>query len=261
MAVRAYPDPIPEAYPNGANQAAIDAVDARNAQALLFAQQEREHQIKRFFKKCMPSWLRAKLLEQPDNTAIEDLCLLARKQLTIHNLCKMDDYSDGAFNEVSSTITENLVNALSKITQTQEAMENKMNALAKQLDEKNQQRQEDSYQKTGHQPNRGYGRGNFRGNSRGNRGYRGQNGYCNNFYRGRGQNFSNNSFQQPSFSPAPTQASYQSTEQSPSADFSGQAPIQVIPPESSSHVATTQYAKVVCFKCGYPNHLANQCAL
>ena len=23
----------------------------------------------------------------------------------------------------------------------------------------------------------------------------------------------------------------------------------------------TQYAKVVCFKCGYPNHLANQCAL
>ena len=42
MAVRAYPDPIPEAYPNGANQAAIDAVDARNAQALLFAQHERE---------------------------------------------------------------------------------------------------------------------------------------------------------------------------------------------------------------------------
>ena len=106
MAVRAYPDPIPEACPNGANQAAIVAVDARNAQALLFAQQEREHQIKRFFKKCMPSWLRAKLLEQPDNTAIDDLCLLARKQLTIHNLCKMDDYSDGAFNEVSSTITE-----------------------------------------------------------------------------------------------------------------------------------------------------------
>ena len=138
MAVRAYLDPIPEAYPNGANQAAIDAVDARNAQALLFAQQEIEHQIKRFFKKCMPSWLRAKLLEQPDNRAIEDLCLLARKQLTIHNLCKMDDYSDGAFNEVISTITENLVNALSKITQTQEAMENKMNALAKQLDEKNQ---------------------------------------------------------------------------------------------------------------------------
>ena len=48
----------------------------------------------------------------------------------IHNLCKRDDYSDGAFNEVRSTITENLVNALSKITQTQEAIENKMNAFA-----------------------------------------------------------------------------------------------------------------------------------
>ena len=71
-----------------------------------------------------------------------------------------------------------------------------------------------------------------------------------------------NSFQQTSFTPAPTQASYQSTDQNPSTEFSGQTLIQVIPPEkSSSHVATTQYAKVVCFKCGYPNHLANQCAL
>ena len=90
----------------------------------------------------MPSWLRAKRLEQPHNTAIEDLCLLARKQLTIHNLCKMDDYSDGAFKEGSSTITENLANALSKLTQTQEAMENKMNALAKKSMRKI--RQEDS---------------------------------------------------------------------------------------------------------------------
>ena len=45
-----------------------------------------------------------------------------------------------------------------------------MNALAKQLDEKNQQRQEDSYRNTGYQQNRGYARGNYRGNSRGNRG-------------------------------------------------------------------------------------------
>ena len=210
----------------------------------------------------MPSWLRAKLLEQTDNTAIEDLCLLACKQLTIHNMCNMNDYSDGAFNELNSTLTENLVNALSKITQTQEAMKNKMKALAKKLDEKNQQRQDNSYQNTGYQPNRGYGRGNLRGNFRGNRGYRGRNGYRNNFCRGRGQNYSHNSCQQLSFTPAPTQASYQSAEQSPSAEFSGQAPIQVIPPEqSSSHVATTRYAKVVCFKCGYPNHLANQCAL
>ena len=147
---------------------------------------EREHQIKRFFKKCKPSWLRAKLLEQPDNTAIEDLCLLARKQLTIHNLCKMDDYTDGAFNEVSSTITENLVSALSKITQTQEAIENKMN-----------------------------------------------------------------SFQQTSFTRAPTQASYQ---KNPSTEFSGQTPMKVIHPEQSS-------SHVVFFKCGYPNHIASQCAL
>ena len=90
---------------------------------------------------------------------------------------------------------------------------------------------------------------------------RGRDDYIN-FYRGRGQNYPNNTFQQPSFTPAPIQASYQSTEQSPSEEFGGQAPIQVIPSEQSSgHVATTQYAKVVCFKCGYTNQLANQCAL
>ena len=83
----------------------------------------------------MPSWLRAKLLEQPDNTTVEDLCLLARKQLTIHDLCKKEDYIDGAFNEVSPTVSDNLINALSKLSQTQESMENRMSALSKQVEE------------------------------------------------------------------------------------------------------------------------------
>ena len=51
----------------------------------LHCKKEREHQIKSFFRKCMPRLSRAKLLGKPDNTT-EDLCLVARKPLTIHNL-------------------------------------------------------------------------------------------------------------------------------------------------------------------------------
>ena len=97
----------------GAERARVARENAVNDQNLLFAQIERNNQIKRFFVKSMSSWLRAKLLEQPDNATVDDLCLFARRQLTIHNLCKTDDYADGAFSEMSSTVSENLLNALS----------------------------------------------------------------------------------------------------------------------------------------------------
>ena len=166
MTLKAYPDPIPEAYPPGADQVAQDAVDARNDENLRFAQQERQNQTKRFFKKCMPSWLRAKLLEQPDNTTVEDLCLLARKQLTIHDLCKKEDYIDGAFNEVSPTISDNLINALSKLSQTQESMENRMSALSKQVEEQNKRFDEQKFSQSQNFGNQFRGNG-FRGSNRG----------------------------------------------------------------------------------------------
>ena len=140
MAQKAYPDPTPEIVPPadpaldaGDERDRIAAAEARNEEALRFAQQERNHQIKRFFKKCMPSWLRAKLLEQPDGTTVDDLCLLARRQLTIHNLCKIDDFGENAFSEVSATVSDNLVNALTKINQTQENMESRINELSKKV--------------------------------------------------------------------------------------------------------------------------------
>ena len=103
MAVRAHPDPIPNVVPpvdpgldTTAEAARVADGNAENAQNLRFAQTERASQSKRLFKKSMQSWLRAILLEQPDNTTDEDL--------TINNLCKMDDYADEIFNEMSSTI-------------------------------------------------------------------------------------------------------------------------------------------------------------
>ena len=113
-----------------------------NVQNLHFAQTERNNQIKRLFVKGMPSWLRAKLLEKPDTDTVDDLCLFARRQLTIHNLCKTDEYEDGAFSEMSNTVSEYLVNALSKVTQTSEAMENQVNELSKQFEEQKLQQQQ-----------------------------------------------------------------------------------------------------------------------
>ena len=44
----------------------------------------------------MPEWLRAKLLDHPEKTTVEDLCLFARKQLSIHNRCETDEPVMGA---------------------------------------------------------------------------------------------------------------------------------------------------------------------
>ena len=261
MALRAYPDPTPAVVPPADpaidaddERDRIEAANAENAQNLLFAQREREHQIKRYFKKCMPSWLRAKLLEQPETTTVEDLCLLARKQLTIHNLCKIDDYGEGVFSEMSSTISENLVTALSKLTQTQESMENKVNALTKQFEEQIQVREQQSSGSGSSYNNRG-----SRGRYRGNRGYRGRYNYRGKNYRGQGSYNYQNNYPTQQFVPAQFQSDENS--QNYNAQAETQPSIQITPPEPQNHIVTTQYAQVFCYKCGYPNHLASQCSL
>ena len=286
-AVRAYPDPTPN--PVAAADPALDAAlerariareNAANAQNLLFAQTERDNQVKRLFVKGMPSWLRAKLLEKPDTDTVDDLCLFARRQLTIHNLCKTDEYADGAFSEMSNTVSENLVNALSKLTQTSEAMENKVNELSKQFeDQKLQQQQQEQllaqqssmnaqqnfYQDRGDM--RGSYRGRLRGGYRGNRGrnnYRGN--YNRNNYRGRGNfnnNFPRNNGQMfPAINPnQPAQPPAQQMPESSQNQIQQPATVQITPPAPPGHIATTQYSPMTCYICGYPNHPASHCAL
>ena len=70
---------------------------------------------------------------------------------------------EGVFSEMSSTISENLVTALSKLTQTQESMENKANALTKQFEEQIQVREQQSSGSGSSYNNRG-SRGRYRGN-------------------------------------------------------------------------------------------------
>ena len=160
----------------------------------------------------MPGWLRAKLLEQPENTSVEDLCTFARKQLSIHNLCKTDDSVMHAFSEMGPSVTDTLVTALTKLSTSQEAMDNRLNEMSKKFEERNttltnqfnyfQKNQTQQPQNRGQNSNsfRGNNRGNFRGRFRGNiRGFRGPRP---NYQRPQWQNQNQNSY-------TPRQQSYQ----------------------------------------------------
>ena len=138
-AMKAYPDRDPPVVaPIDAHAAdavvertLFDQETARRAEIRRSAQETRSSQIRRQFIKNMPSWLRAKLLEQPENTSVEDLCVFARKQWSIHNLCKTDDSVMGAFNEMGPSVTDTLVTALTKLSTSQEALDNSLNEMSK----------------------------------------------------------------------------------------------------------------------------------
>ena len=70
----------------------------------------------------MPGWLREKLLEQPENTSAEDLCVFERKQLLFYNPCKTDDSLMNVFSEMGLSVTDTLVTALTELSSSQEAM-------------------------------------------------------------------------------------------------------------------------------------------
>ena len=90
-ATKASADPDPPAgapiHPHAADaaveQTQFDQDTARRAEILRSAQETRSVQNRRQFINNMPGWLRAKLLEQPENTTVEDLRFFARKILSI----------------------------------------------------------------------------------------------------------------------------------------------------------------------------------
>ena len=236
-ATKAYPDPDPPAVapidPHAADRAVeqtrFDQDTARRAEIIRSAQEARSVQIRRQFIKNMPGWLRAKLLELPENTSVEDLCTFARKQLSIHNLGRTDDSVMDAFSEMGPSVTDTLVTALTKLSTSQEAMDNRLTETSKKFEERNttltnqfntfqknqtQQPQRGSFsQNRGQNSNsfRGNNRGNFRGRFRGNaRGFRGPRP---NYQRPQWQNQNQNSY-------TPRQQSYQNFPQQNSNFFS-----------------------------------------
>ena len=200
-AFEAYPDPNPPAVvpiDAAAERTRFDQETARRAEIIRSAQEARSHQIRRQFKKNMPGSLRAKLLEQPENTTVDDLSILARKQLSIHNLCKTDDSVMDAFSEMGPSVSDTLVTARTKLSTSQEAMDNRLNEFSKQMEERNttftnnleasNKNQMDQSQRGSFSHNRGQNapssqknRGNYRRRYRGNnRGYRGRSNYWGN---------------------------------------------------------------------------------
>ena len=134
LQTKAYPDPYPlavapidaHAADAAAEQTRFDQEKVRRAEIIPSAQEARSVQIRRQFIKNLPEWLRAKLLEQPENTTVEDLCFSARKQLSIHYLCKIGDSVMDAFSEMGPSVADTLVSALTKFSSSQEAMDNRL---------------------------------------------------------------------------------------------------------------------------------------
>ena len=172
---------LPLAADAAVEQTRFDQDTARRAEIIRSAQEARSVQVSWQFMKTMPCWLRSKLLEQPENTTIEDLCIFARKHLPIHNLCKTDDSVLDAFSKTGPSVTDTLVTTLTKLSTSQEAMDNRLIGMTKNFERRNTTltNQFNDFQKTRTQQphtgsfsqNRGqnsnFSRGNNRGNFRG----------------------------------------------------------------------------------------------
>ena len=90
------PDPVPAVNPDlkaDAEENRVAAANDANAERLRFHTRERERQSRRLFIKSMPNWLRIKLLERPEETPVQDLCMQARKTLIVQKLYPVDEWS------------------------------------------------------------------------------------------------------------------------------------------------------------------------
>ena len=81
----------------------------------------------------MPNFIERKLLDQNEAATVQDLCTVARRQIVFFELCPSDEWSRDAFNEVSSSLSENLVGAPTKITQQQDELKQQENELQNRI--------------------------------------------------------------------------------------------------------------------------------
>ena len=117
-----------------AEQTRFDGETATRDARLQAAKDFKNGQIKRVLIKAMPGWLRSKTMGQPANTTVHDLCTFARQEMAIREMCRKEDYQGDGFNDVNETVIENLVIALSKITQTQPSFEKRLQDLTSKTD-------------------------------------------------------------------------------------------------------------------------------
>ena len=232
-AAQAYPDPVfaPILPPN--DQGEIDGVAAAQAANQIIldnAANERNRRIKEYFTNAMPNFFKRKLLDQNEAATEQDLCTMARRQMVLFELCPSDDGSRDAFNEVSSSLSENSVGALTKLTQ-QEELKQQQNDLSNRISLLNDNKTNQNYARNNQQQ---YYRGNNRfNNPRENRGRENFN------IRGRGRFKNNRGYYGMNYN-----------------RFNNP---QIQEKSNNGHIAQTTYSKQICYTCGYPNHYARDC--
>ena len=141
-AIRAYTTPNLSAVAPidpGAPDAAIEGArfareTAHRQERIDVVTDHRNEHVKPLFIKAMPGWLRSKLMAQPTATPADDLCNLSRRQMTTRELCRKDDYLEDEINEINESVSENLINDLSKITKAQQALEKRFTDLDRRLE-------------------------------------------------------------------------------------------------------------------------------
>ena len=195
-------------------------------------------------------------MEQPPKATVQELCTLARQQMNIRDLCRKEDYPEDGFNEVSNTISDNLINALSKLNANQESMEKRLQSMDERIKNNgpvtptptNQTPVPPSY------PNQAIAQS---------RPYNPQQEYN---YRTQ-KNFQNRGPYTPRFQRtyAPRQYQprqqfgYQQTRPSNSYGYR-QQPTTGIQMPRGPYMPVTRAASVFCYTCGYPNHTSSQCS-
>ena len=265
VAQLAYPQPAaaviaPSA--GGGDQARFDTETRDELERQRTATNERERLVKRHFIGNMPNWIKVKLLDQPENATVQELCTLARKRLIINELCPTDDITRDAFSSVQPHVSDNLVNALAKLTESQNTMQSQISALAKEFNDKinaletqnipsqaqshpnNYNNQQHSYgyrqvvprNQTYTQPRR------FQGQQR--------SGYHNNARYGTNYAGSRSNFQGPQTFQYPRNPN-RYTNSTPYYDSSG---------NPRFHIPVINSSQTICHNCGYPNHTARNCA-
>ena len=125
----------------------------------------------------MPNFIRLKLLEEPEDETIQELCTKARQKLILGELCPVDIWSRDRFKEMSSENSEKFLTVLTKMSENQNSLEHRIDALTQKLNSQ-QQNSSNNYKDSEQQT----WRGNFRGRTyqnRGNRGYSNNQGYQN----------------------------------------------------------------------------------
>ena len=164
-----------------------DSIEKReNQNRRNFAQMERERHLIRLFKKAMPNFIRLKLLEEPEDATIQELCTKLKQKLILRELCPVDDWSRDGFNERSSESSEKFLTVLTKMSENQNSLENRIDALRQKLN--SPQQNSSNYYKDNEEQT---WRGKFRGRTyqnRGNRGYSNNQGYQNRNYQNQGSN-------------------------------------------------------------------------